>query len=84
MLVDASRVKVVGRRSASTNGNITGVQLPGAFSFSFTGMDIAFRDGSPFNGVGIVPDIVVKLAPQDFAEGRDPELEAAVKWLLTQ
>jgi hypothetical protein len=84
MLVDAKRVTVVGRRSASTNGNITGVELPAGFTFKFTGMDIAHRGGSPFNGVGIVPDIEVKLTPQDFAEGRDPELEAAVKWLLTQ
>jgi hypothetical protein len=83
MLVDAKRVTVVGRRTASTNGNITGVELPGGFAFQFTGMDIAHRDGSPFNGVGIVPDIPVSLTPRDFAEGRDPELEAAVKWLLT-
>jgi C-terminal processing protease CtpA/Prc len=76
-------VTVVGRRSASTNGNVTGVELPGGFTFQFTGMDIAHRDGRPFNGVGIVPDIEVTLTPQDFAEGRDPELEAAVKWLLS-
>ncbi len=84
MLVDAKRVTVVGRRTASTNGNITGVELPGGFAFQFTGMDIAHRDGSPFNGVGIVPDIEVTLTPEDFARGRDPELEAAVKWLLAQ
>jgi hypothetical protein len=83
MLVDAKRVTVIGRPTAATNGNITGVELPAAFTFAFTGMDIAFRDGSPFNGVGIVPDIEVKLTPQDFAAGRDPELEAAVKWLLS-
>jgi hypothetical protein len=31
-----------------------------------------------------VPDIEVPLTPQDFAQGRDPELEAAAKWLLAQ
>ncbi|WP_437836060.1 S41 family peptidase [Sorangium sp. So ce1153] len=37
-LVDANRVTVVGRGTAGTDGNITGVQLPGQFALSFTGM----------------------------------------------
>ena len=58
----------VGRQSAGTNGNITGVQLPGAFAFSFTGMKVTHADGSPFLGLGIVPDVDVKLSAAAFRE----------------
>jgi C-terminal processing protease CtpA/Prc len=83
MLVDAGRVKVIGRRSAGTNGNITGVQLPGGFGFSFTGMEVRHADAekSLFHGVGIAPDADVPLSPADFRDGLDPELLAAVDWL---
>jgi C-terminal processing protease CtpA/Prc len=80
MLVDADRVTVLGRQSASTNGNITGVQLPGAFSLSFTGMDVRHADAqkSVFHGVGIAADVDVTLTAQAFRDGVDPELEAAI------
>jgi hypothetical protein len=51
--------------------------IPGAFSF--TGMKVTHSDGSPFAGIGIVPDIVVPLRAVDFATGRDPELAAAIQ-----
>jgi C-terminal processing protease CtpA/Prc len=86
MLVDAKRVHVVGRNSAGTNGNITGVQLPGHFAFTFTGMEVRHADAqkSVFHGVGIVPDKETALSAQDFAAGKDPELEEAISWLSMQ
>ena len=78
MLVDAGRVTVVGRTSAGTNGNITGVQLPGAFAMSYTGMTVLHADGSPFHGIGIVPDVPVVLDAAAFRDGIDPELQAAI------
>lgn len=83
MLVDADRVKVIGRQSAGTNGNITGAQIPGAFGFSFTGMEVLHADAakSQFHGIGIVPDTDVVLTAADFRDGVDPELEAAIAWL---
>lgn len=83
-LVDAKRVTVVGRTTAGTDGNITGVQLPGQFAMSFTGMDVRHADAqkSVFHGVGIVPDIDVTLTAQAFADGVDPEIEAAIGHLL--
>jgi hypothetical protein len=83
MLVDAQRVKVMGRRSAGTNGNITGVQLPGSFGFSFTGMEVLHADAamSQFHGIGIVPDKETVLTAKAFRDGHDPELEEAVAWL---
>ena len=83
-LVDAQRVTVVGRQTAGTDGNITGVQLPGQFAMSFTGMDVRHADAekSVFHGIGVVPDIEVELTAQAFRDGVDPELQAAVMHLL--
>ena len=78
MLVDAGRVTVVGRTSAGTNGNITGIQLPGAFALSFTGMEVLHADGAPFHGIGIVPDVEVLLDAVSLRDGHDPELETAI------
>jgi len=81
MLVDAKRVTVVGRRSAGTNGNITGIQLPGAFAFSFTGMEVLHVDGSTFHGIGIVPNSEVQPKASDFRDGIDRDLQKAIELL---
>ncbi|MBI3950127.1 MAG: peptidase S41 [Acidobacteria bacterium] len=81
MLVDAKRVEVVGRQSAGTNGNITGVQLPGGFGFSFTGMEVLFGDRRPFHGMGIVPDVEVQPTASDFRDGVDRALQKAIEVL---
>ncbi len=85
MLVDAGRVTVMGRRSAGTNGNITGVQLPGGFAFTFTGMEVRHADAehSQFHAIGIAPAVESVLTAQDFRDGIDRELEDAVSYLLT-
>ncbi|RZA06213.1 MAG: hypothetical protein EOP11_10935, partial [Proteobacteria bacterium] len=79
ILVDAKRVTVVGRRSAGTNGSLTGLQLPGKFFFSFTGMKVRHASGEPFHGVGILPDYYVAPTAADYAAGRDAVLLEAIR-----
>jgi hypothetical protein len=81
LLVGAERVRVVGRRSAGTMGNMTTLLLPGAFQFKFTSMDVRYPDGSPIHGVGIVPHVEVNPTTEDLASGRDPELLEAIELL---
>lgn len=79
MLVAADReVTVVGRPSAGTNGNITGVHLPGGYAVTFTGMGIRFPDETRFVGVGIVPDVEVSPTAADYRDGRDPVIAEAI------
>jgi C-terminal processing protease CtpA/Prc len=80
-LVGAHRVTVVGRQSGGTNGNITGIMLPGGGFAPFTGMEVRNVDGSQFHGIGIVPDYVVNYTAQDFVDGRDRDLEKAIQVL---
>jgi hypothetical protein len=82
MLANNGRpLHVVGQPTAGTNGTITGLQVLGQYAVSFTGERVRNADGSQFVGVGITPDILVPLAAQDFAAGRDPELQAALRTL---
>ena len=41
-------------------------------------------DAWAVEGHGVEPDIVVRETPTELAEGRDPQLEAAVQHLLTE
>ena len=82
MLVGAGRpLAVVGQRSAGTNGNITGVQLPGGFGFSYTGMEVRNPNGSRFHGIGIKPDVFVPLTAEDLRDGVDRDLLTAIDLL---
>lgn len=78
-IAQSAAVTVVGRRSAGTNGNITGVKLPGGLGLTFTGMRVLFPDGARFHGVGIAPDVEVWPTAAALAEGRDAALDAAIE-----
>jgi C-terminal processing protease CtpA/Prc len=82
MIVGSRRADaLVGRRSAGTNGNITRVSLPGAFLFSYTGMEVRNPDDSQFEGVGIVPDNVVPVSAEEVRDGVDRDLLTAIEVL---
>jgi C-terminal processing protease CtpA/Prc len=83
MLVGAGRLAgIVGEQpSAGTNGNITGIQLPGGFGFIYTGMRVLNPDGSRHHGVGIVPTVQTTLTAADLRDGVDRDLLAAIELL---
>lgn len=81
VLRNARRVRFVGSRTAGTNGNITTVDLPGGGRMSFTGMRAVFQDGTPFQNVGILPDVEVRPTFAGLRAGRDEVLERAVEVL---
>lgn len=82
MLTRTNRLKaIIGRPSAATNGNVTGVQLPGGFGFTFTGMEVLFPDGATFHGIGIAPSITIEPSPRDYRDGIDREIMKAIEVL---
>ncbi|WP_043710410.1 S41 family peptidase [Corallococcus macrosporus] len=81
MLVAANRARVVGQRSAGTNGSITNLVLPGGFRFMYTGTEVLWPDRSTFHGVGIVPDDEIAPTTEDFALNRDSQLLKALNVL---
>jgi C-terminal processing protease CtpA/Prc len=82
MLVGNGRVRaVVGHQSSGTNGNITAVQVPGGFAFSYTGMEVRNVDGSQFHAIGILPDVAVQLTAADLRDGIDRDVLEAITLL---
>ncbi|MBX3208393.1 MAG: hypothetical protein KF764_25330 [Labilithrix sp.] len=78
---DSKRGKVVGAQTSGANGNITGIQLPGGYGVTFTGMHVAHRDGSRFFAIGHVPDVVVEPTPADLEAHHDAVLAKAIQLL---
>jgi C-terminal processing protease CtpA/Prc len=70
---------LVGEPTAGTNGNIDPFQTPAGFKLSWTGMRVIRHDGAVHHGHGIQPTLIVHKTIAGIAEGRDEQLEAAVR-----
>lgn len=78
-IVEAFRLgELVGSPTAGNNGNVAFVDLPGGYRASFTGLHVLKHDGSPLQGIGILPTREVVPTRAGFAAGRDEVLAAAV------
>lgn len=82
-LVTEQAVTVVGRQSSGSNGNITGLLLPGRFAVTFTGLDVRYSDGQAFHARGIQPDLKSERSAQDLIDGVDRELLDAAQLLTS-
>jgi len=80
-LVDSGRVQTVGRATGGGSGNPTVFRLPGARDIRFSTANFIRNDGTPIEGVGLVPDVPVRWTVEDLRQGRDPDLEAAEQLL---
>lgn len=82
MFLQASgRVVFVGETTSGTNGDVTAVKLPLGLSAVFSGMEVKHVDGRPFQGIGIIPDVIVHPTIQGIREGRDEILEKGLEVL---
>lgn len=70
--------EIVGIPTAGTNGNVTLYELPGGFTFTWTGMLVLKQDGSQHHGIGIQPTIPVTQTVDDLIRGEDTQLNAAL------
>ncbi len=70
---------IVGEQTAGTTGDVVPGIYPCKSRIHFTGLRVVNPDGSRFHGVGIIPDLEVKLTVQGILDGRDEVLEAAIK-----
>ncbi|GEM_PF-592278 len=72
---------VIGEQTAGMTGNVVRSTLPGGWKAWWTGLYVEKPDGSDFQGVGAIPDIIVHPTVKGIAEGRDEILEAGLKYL---
>jgi C-terminal processing protease CtpA/Prc len=78
---NAGRGVIMGERSGGSTGHTLEVMLPGGGTFFICTTRDYFPDGSPFNGIGVEPDITVQPTVEDLRSGHDVVLQAAVKYL---
>ena len=69
---------VVGSTTASADGNVSAISLPGNLRTMVSGIGVFYPDRRPTQRIGIVPDVVAKPMVQGIAAGRDEVLEAAM------
>jgi C-terminal processing protease CtpA/Prc len=70
---------VVGSTTSGADGNIVRLSLPGGVTTIFSGIGCLYPDGGESQRVGVRIDKVVQPTIQGAREGRDEQLEAAVK-----
>jgi carboxyl-terminal processing protease len=56
--------------------------LPDGSSVKLTVAEWLTPNGNSIQDVGITPDVVVALTEEEFKEGKDPQMDAAVKIIL--
>jgi carboxyl-terminal processing protease len=75
---DNHRALIVGQTTSGSTGQPYVVEFDNGMLLLIGAKRASFPDGTPFEGVGIKPDIEVQPTPADLAKGRDVALEAAL------
>lgn len=81
---EAGRAKVFGRTTAGAALPATVTTLPNGDVLMAAVADFTTPGGVRLEGRGVVPDETVPLDAAGLASGRDPDLEAACRWILDQ
>ncbi len=83
-LQSVRRARVFGRATAGQVLPASTRRLTGGDLLMYVVGDFLTADGRRLEGVGVVPDEPVALDPVALRQGRDPDLEAALRWLDRQ
>ena len=71
---DTGRATIVGETTQGSSGNPYRTSLGLGMSIAIGAVRYRFPDGAPFEGLGIVPDVIVERRIADVAAGRDAVL----------
>ncbi len=80
-LKNAKRCTFVGTPTTGANGTIAHIFVPGGKKISFTGEEVRYPDGTPFQRIGILPDVEAHPTIAGIRAGRDEVLEKGVEVL---
>ena len=84
MLKVAPNSTLIGSTTKGSDGDQTGILLPGNILTSFSGQGVYFPDGAETQRVGIAPDIEVLPTIEGIRNGNDEVLEKAVNLLIQE
>jgi carboxyl-terminal processing protease len=78
------RARVFGETSAGAALPAQMNQLPNGDVLLHAFADFILPNGESVEGTGVVPDTIIELSRKDLIGGRDPVLEAAIDWIVSQ
>jgi carboxyl-terminal processing protease len=81
---DLGRARVFGTRTAGAALPSAIDRLPNGDGFQHALADYISEGGRPLEGVGVIPDVGVKLTREALLAGRDPVEDAAIEWIRTR
>jgi carboxyl-terminal processing protease len=58
-------------------------RLPSGDGFQYAMANYISDGGEPLEGNGVIPDEEIRPTREQLLEGRDPVLEAAVRWIVS-
>jgi len=78
---DLARARIFGTRTAGAALPSAIDRLPNGDAFQHALADYISEGGQPLEGVGVAPDVEVRLTRAALLAGRDPVLDAAIEWI---
>jgi carboxyl-terminal processing protease len=81
---DLGRARIFGTRTAGAALPSAIDRLPNGDGFQHALADYISEGGRPLEGVGVIPDVEVKLTREALLAGRDPVVDAAIEWIHTR
>jgi carboxyl-terminal processing protease len=83
-LKDLKRARVIGTRTMGAALPSMFVRLPNGDGFQYAFANYISSGGQPLEGRGVEPDEIVAPERKALLEGRDPAVDAAVRWIRSQ
>ena len=80
-LKDLKRARVFGTRSAAAALPSIIDRLPNGDGFQYAVANYISEGGKPLDGLGVQPDVEVRLTREALLAGRDPVADAALEWI---
>lgn len=81
---DLKRARIFGTRTAGAALPSMIERLPNGDAFQYAAATYRSESGKTLEGNGVIPDEIVHLSRPALLSGRDPVIDAAVKWIHSQ
>jgi carboxyl-terminal processing protease len=83
-LKDLGRAKIFGERTAAAALPSLIEKLPNGDGFQYAVANYVSEGGKPLEGIGVTPDMPVRVTREALLTGHDPALDAALEWIEKQ
>ena len=78
---DLGRARIFGTHTAAAALPSVFEKLPNGDGFQYAIANYISEGGKPLEGLGVTPDVETPITRQALLEGKDPALDAAVRWI---